>query len=136
MNEIDALVTLREDLREAIAEGRALLKDLRAERRAAQELVASIEARVDEEIGEEIKKGLGKFGESIRCSLEEAQAKILTRFRDLEEVLLGTDKRAKAAGLPGLPAFVSQWSTFVDTLANNKQPVPPLVPPPGLPPRR
>ncbi len=94
-------VTAEGELREAIREGHALLKDLRQATKAAQaEIPKLLDEQLTEAVKAEIREALEQIRDETRRYTVLAEARIMSRFNRIAEILIGPQPRG--TGLEGL----------------------------------
>lgn len=78
-----------ERLKALITEARQTLKDLKTEKKSIEEYIRTTAYRViDEEIGVQISQQLTSISQEVKQS----EAAIKARFRNIEEIMLGSSK--------------------------------------------
>lgn len=94
---------VRNQLRAEVREARELLGDLRREIKDARTLVPLL---AEELFEAEVKRQVGHLGEATEQAMDAAVTRVIQKFDELRDVLLGQEPHHRRAGKPSIPDLI------------------------------
>jgi hypothetical protein len=105
-----AMVDVSHELRELIRDAHGAVRDLRTVMKEYRELRASIPKLVSDEYNRiavaQVEEGLEEWKQALERSLQFTADAVDARFQGIVDLLVGEDKKTKAAGLPSIAELV------------------------------
>ena len=106
------MTTEAEQLRAVTLEAHEAIKDLRATIREAQDVLVQVKIAsrkaLDEDMGDAIRDGLVQFHDANATAIASAEKSIYERFAKIGDILMGDDRRSRAAGT-AIQDLAQQW---------------------------